>query len=203
MNKLVANNLAGTESALTLLNLLCVAALGWLVWQLSPSDMTDGELARRQLEPCVMDQDGYLEGQIYGAVQRQIAWAGDTMLCDGMQRPEGRGIRMIFSEHPDPDEPGLRFVFGLADAQLGMPAKDLEANVTIIDQLGGRFYSTQEQPRCWVTLDNQLQLSGTIEETWRVGGTLYCASALASLNDSSSVTLGDLRFSGVIKLSTD
>jgi hypothetical protein len=149
--------------------------------------------------PCVMDTEGYLRGQIYGNVQSKLDWRGDTMRCDGMHRPEGQGIRLVFDEHLDDEEPGLLIVVGIADAIPGQAVQELPANITIIDQAQGQFFSTQEQPRCWTTFNEQILLTGTVEETWRINGQIYCASALAELAGSGSVTLGDIEFSGLFK----
>jgi len=193
-------NMAWFDGLITFLCLGCVAAMGWFTFTLQLSDPgTLGLLSSRQLTPCVMDQDGYLKGELYGALRRSLDWSGEDMLCDGMSRPEGRGIRLVFSEQVDPDIPGLVIVVGIADARLGAPEEELEANVTIIDQLGGRFYSTQEEPRCWTRLTTQLRLTGTVEESWRLDGRLYCASALAALVGPGSVTLDDIEYSTLMK----
>jgi hypothetical protein len=192
------------NALLVALNLGCIAAIGWLLVSLSPEPETEANVfAPRQMSPCIMDQDGYMRGQLYGAVQQQLDWHGEAMLCDGMPRPEGRGMRLVFSQSVDPDVPGLMMVIGVADAVLGAPEEELEANVTIIDQTNGKFYSTQEQPRCWTRLTSQLRLTGTVEETWRLDGNLYCASALAALVGPGSVTLGDIEYSGIMKPTLD
>lgn len=194
------DNMAWFEGLITFLCLGCIAAMGWFTFTLQLSDPGAlGLLSSRQLTPCVMDQDGYLKGELYGALRRSLDWSGEDMLCDGMSRPEGRGIRLVFSEQVDPDIPGLVIVIGIADARLGAPEEELEANVTIIDQLGGRFYSTQEEPRCWTRLTTQLRLTGTVEESWRLDGRLYCASALAALVGPGSVTLDDIEYSSLMK----
>jgi hypothetical protein len=187
-----------------LLCLGCIAAIAWMTFNLAPAEQPERNwLAPREQSPCVMDQDGYVRGQLYGAVQIKLDWRGDSMLCDGMKRPAGQGIRLMFSQSPDPELPGLVIVIGVADAELGAPEQELEANVTLIDQVNGRFYSTQEQPRCWTRLTRQLRLTGTNEETWRLDGKLYCASALAALTGTGSVTLGDIEYSGLLKPATD
>lgn len=185
---------------LTVLNLACIAVMGWLIVSIDPTRMTGpGDFAPRQMSPCVMDEDGYLRGQLYGSLEKTLDWRGATMLCDGMARPEGQGIRLVFAEQANPDQPGLVIVIGLADAVLGDPQQELEANVTVVDQQSGQFYSTQEEPRCWTQLSNQLRLRGTSTETWRLDGKLYCASALAALTGTGSLTLGDIAFSGIMK----
>jgi hypothetical protein len=192
------------EGLFTFLGLGCIAAIGWLTFTLQLTDPnSSGLLSSRQLIPCVMDQDGYLNGEIYGALRKTLAWRGESMLCDGMNRPEGQGIRLVLSEQINPEVPGLVLVIGIADAVLGAPEQELEANVTIIDQVNGKFYSTQEQPRCWTRLTTQLRLTGTSEESWRLDGQLYCASALAAPVGPGSVTLDDIEFSSLMKPATE
>jgi hypothetical protein len=184
----------------TALNLFCIAIIGWIILNIDPGKLAGaGDFAPRVMSPCVMDQDGYLRGRLYGSVEKSLDWQGAAMLCDGMPRPEGEGFRLVFAEHSNPDQPGLVLVIGLADAVLGDSRKELEANVTVIDQNNGQFYSTQDEPRCWTQFSQQLQLRGTSTETWRVDGELYCASALAALTGTGSVTLDDITFSGVMK----
>lgn len=185
---------------LAMLNLGCIAVIGGLIASIDPAGLAGpGDFAPRVMSPCVMDQDGYLRGQLYGSLDKSLDWRGATMLCDGMTRPEGQGIRLVFSEQTNPDKPGLVIVIGLADAVLGDPEQELEANVTVVDQYSGQFYSTQAEPRCWTRLTNQLRLRGTSTESWRLDGKLYCASALAALTGTGSVTLGDITFSGIMK----
>jgi hypothetical protein len=185
---------------LAVLNIACIAVIGWLIVSIDPARLAGpGDFAPRLMSPCVMDQDGYLRGQLYGSVEKTLDWQGAAMLCDGMPRPEGLGIRLVFAEQTNPDQPGLVIVIGLADAVLGDPEQELEANVTVVDQHSGQFYSTQSEPRCWTRLINQLRLRGTSTETWRLDGELYCASALAALAGTGSVTLGDITFSGIMK----
>jgi hypothetical protein len=190
------------DRLIAVLSLGCIAATGWFTFTLQPALNNSDLLAARQMSPCVMDQDGYLKGDLYGAIRKTLDWNGESMLCDGMNRPEGQGIRLVFSEHVDSGNPGLVLVVGIADARLGAPEQELEANVTIIDQVSGKFYSTQEQPRCWTRLTTQLRLTGTVEESWRLDGRLYCASALAALVGPGSVTLDEIEYSSLMKPAT-
>jgi hypothetical protein len=199
-----ADTIASLDRFIAFLCLGCIAAMGWFTFTLQLDDSDNsGFLSARQLTPCVMDQDGYLTGELYGEVRKTLDWRGENMLCDGMPRPEGRGIRLVFSEQIDPDIPGMVLVIGIADAQLGAPEQELEANVTIIDQVSGKFYGTQSQPRCWTRLTTQLRLTGTVEESWRLDGSLYCASALAALVGPGSVTLDDIEYSSMMKPATE
>lgn len=188
------------KNILTAVNLACIGALGWLALSLDPQIAVEDEwLAPREMSACVMDQDGYLRGRIFGALQTRLDWRGESMLCDGMTRPQGQGIRLVFSGPQGAGEAGLVIVMGLAEAELGIDKGELAANVTVIDQATGMFYSTQSEPRCWTQITSQLPLSGTVEESWRLDGRLYCASALAALTGPESITLDEIEYSGIMK----
>lgn len=189
------------ETIIRIVSLCCIAWLGWLVFAVPETESTNS-FKRRVLVPCIMDNDGYLRGQLYGNIQSNLDWHGASMRCDGMQRPDGQGIRLVFDEHLDEEQPGLLIVIGIADAIPGQAIEELPANITVINQTNGQFFSTQEQPRCWTTFDEQILLTGTIEETWRINGHIYCASALAELTGSGSITLGEIEFSGLFKPGT-
>ncbi|MDP6436452.1 MAG: hypothetical protein QF790_04695 [Gammaproteobacteria bacterium] len=183
--------------------LLLTGMIGWLTFSLQLPDTGGTDLAPREMEQCVMDRSGFLRGELYGAVRQTLDWQGEAMACDGMPRPEGKGIRLAFREKSDPDNPGLMFVVGIEDAVPGEDTVDLPANVTLNDQPGGRFFGTQGEQSCWVTLTEQVRLKGTIEEVWRFDGLLYCASALPAAAGSGSVTLGELEFSGQYRAVAD
>lgn len=192
---------AWLQSVTALLSLGCIAVLAY--WALQVPVSKGPGLSPRAVEPCVMDRDGYLQGEIFGQIRRNIDWAGDGIRCDGMLRPDEAGIRLVFAEHADENQPGLLIVFGVAGAVPGEELEEAPVNITVIDQERGLFFSTPESPRCWTSFVEQLLLTGTIEETWRIDGEVYCVGALPALNGDGTITLGDIRFSGVFKPATD
>jgi hypothetical protein len=195
MNNAKQLNSTGLEIFTQTTALCCVALLAW--WAFSPPEVQEkNSFAPRPLSTCMMDKEGYLRGQVYGILQIELDWRGKQMRCDGMYRPEGQGIRLVFDQH---EQSPLLIVIGIADAKLGAPATELSANVTVIDQLNGNLFSTQEEPRCWTTFTEQLKLTGTTEELWRINGELYCASGLPQLAGSGSITLSDIEYSGLFK----
>ena len=192
---------AWLQALTTLAGLGCIAVLAY--WALQTPATRVPALAPRAVEPCVMDQDGYVRGEIFGQIRQALDWSGAGMRCDGMLRPDGAGIRLVFAEHADEGTPGLLLVFGVADARPGEELAEAPVNVTVIDQERGLFFSTPEEPRCWTSFSDQLQLTGTVEETWRIDGEVYCVGALPALNGDGTVTLDDISFSGVFKPALD
>ena len=149
-----------------------------------------------------MDRDGRLEGELFGAVRQTINWRGEDLLCEGMIRPGGDGIRLIFSRNSPSSTARLVLVIGIRDIGPGETGEDLPANVTLIDEATGRFFNAQGIERCWATVEEQQQLSEKPAAVYRVDGELYCAGSLPSVNGRESVTLDDVRFSGRLSVNT-
>jgi len=148
---------------------------------------------------CLMDQEGYLNGRVYGAIERRIEWHGPSLDCGGMLRPGHTGIRLFFSTM----KAGLRLVVGIDGEPGELAGGEHPANVTIIEEPAGRFFSTAGQQRCWARIDSTAGYGGRDHRQLRVTGRLYCAGALPSLGDAASVTLGDFEFSGHLALEDD
>ena len=185
-----------------LINLAFVALLGWWTINLQPAESPALMLRPADLQPCESDQYGYLRGEVFGAVRKTLDWRGRSMLCDGMLRPDNRGLRLVFSESAEAPDAGLRLVIGIAGAVPGGDDAELIANVTLIDQDQGLFFSTQGMERCWARLIEQVQ---TPDQTgiWRISGQLYCVGALAAVDGPKSITLGEIDFSGRLTLEPD
>lgn len=151
--------------------------------------------------PCVADPEGaYLSGRLYGGIELAIDWRGDKLACAGMLRPAGQGIRLIFAAAPDAASADITFVLGI-DAELDAPAgTEQAANITVIDQGSGRFFSSAGMARCWTILHKVEALTEATPHIYRVNGEAYCAGALPALGGAGSVTLSDFQYSGQVTL---
>jgi len=156
--------------------------------------------APRVMEPCNLLTDGYLNGRLYGALDLTIDWHGSALTCDGMLRPNDQGIRLVFAAAPNRDDGQLLVVIGI-DGTIGQLAGDeRKANVTIIDEFRGRFFSTGGKERCWTMIESVESFGDQKHETYQVSGNLYCAGSLPSLSGPDSITLGDFNYSGRLSL---
>ncbi len=185
----------GSSKLAELVNLAFVALLGWWTFSLEPAELPAPSLKPAALRACETDQYGYLRGELFGAMRKTLDWRGRDMLCDGMLRPGNDGLRLVFSEYAAAPDAGLRLVIGIAGIAPGDEQTEVAANVTLIDQDSGQFFSTQGLERCWVRLIEQVPLPDEIG-TWRISGQLYCVGAVAAVEGKTSVTLGDIDFSG-------
>jgi hypothetical protein len=138
--------------------------------------------------------NGYLRGRIFGALAMELDWSGNKLSCAGMSRPDGKGIRLHLAWDQGNDERLVLLVGIEGDAT---PVEGLEkpANVTFIDERSGKFYSSGGTGRCWTDITRLASLPAR-DGSRQLKGRLYCTGALPSLNDHSSLTLGDLDYYG-------
>jgi hypothetical protein len=146
---------------------------------------------------CALYPDGYLRGRFFGALDLTADWSGPGLTCDGMQRPDGQGVRLFFAG----ERPGggrVSVLIGLDGRQEDLQGGERAANLTVIDERDGRFFSTAGQQRCWATIDALAPRgrAGNHPAGSRIDGVVYCVGALASVGDHASLTLGDLHFAG-------
>jgi hypothetical protein len=155
------------------------------------------------LDPATMDlceaaEDGFLSGDLYGALSEHIEWQGTDMDCGGMLRPDDGGIRLVFAA-PRQEE-RLLIVLGIDGTLDTLSDGEHVANLTIIDETRNRFYSTSRRERCWSTITSVRPVTDHPDRILQVVGEVYCAGSLPSLSDNSSVTLRDMRYSGRLLL---
>ena len=71
------------------------------------------------------------------------------------------------------------------------------ASDTLIEEGGGRFFSTVSESNC-VTRIVSVDEAGADSRRVAISGDVYCVSPLAEVNGNSSVSIADLRFTGLL-----
>lgn len=146
-------------------------------------------------EPGGCAERGYLRTRFYGEFAGPLDWPAGGLDCQGMPRPEGRGARLRFAGQAG--ELSLAIIIALPGLERGATARELGSNVTVIEEGGGRFFSTTGLGTCWTdVLEQELLDDGA--DRYFVAGTLYCIAPLAEVNGDSSVTLRELEFGGYL-----
>lgn len=174
--------------------LLAAAVSAWL----AGCGDTPGPAALPALSPPSPESSGcgergYLRTNLYGELSGPVDWADGTLDCEGMPRPEGKGARLRFAGQFG--EHSLAILVAMPGLQRGVTARELDSNVTLIEEGGGRFFSTAGLGSCWTDVPGQERLG---EDDYFVAGTLYCIAPLAEINGDSSVTLRELEFGGYL-----
>lgn len=135
----------------------------------------------------------FLKTEFYGEFAGPVDWPASDLECEGMPRPEGAGARLRFAGQSG-DFP-LAIIIAIPGFERGAEARELGSNVTVIEEGGGRFFSTTGIDSCWTDVLEQEQ---TGDDAYFVAGRLYCIAPLAEVNGDSSVTLRELEFGGYV-----
>lgn len=177
----------------------CVAISAWLGACGEPH--TDAR-ARSALPRCT--EDGHLTVETFGAVAARIDWQGDSLTCEGMKRPHGKGARLRFAGKVGPEE-GRPFaiILSIPDLGRGRAADELPTRVTLIEENAARFFSTQDTDICWSDVNEQSPMQrpdgSTIRDRYKISGVTYCVAPIPELNGSESITLSEMAFSGQLR----
>jgi hypothetical protein len=150
-------------------------------------------------EPAGCGEHGYLRTDFYGEISGPIDWTASDLDCEGMPRPEGRGARLRFAGQSG--EMSIAIIIAMPDLERGTVAQELGSNVTVIEEGGGRFFSTAGLGSCWTDVVEQAQ-TGDGANPYFIAGRLYCIAPLAEINGDSSVTLRELQFGGYLDWGT-
>jgi hypothetical protein len=140
--------------------------------------------------------DGFLETQLFGALEVELDWAASDLKCEGMPRPDADGARLRFAGEAD-DGSQIAIIVGLPDLQRGSAGAELQSNVTVIEEGQGRFFSTTDVDVCWTDI-TRLEYVADSDATFTVSGSLYCVAPLAQINGDSDVLIRDLKFRGLL-----
>ena len=176
--------------------LAVVAAATWLpACSDTPEPAARPALLPPPAETSGCDERGYLRTTLYGEHTVAVDWSADELDCAGMPRPEGEGARLRFAGKSG--EQSIAIIIAMPGLERGGKERELGSNVTIIEEGSGRFFSTSGLGSCWTDIIEQRDIDESAD-TFFIAGTLYCISPLSEVNGSSSVTVRELLFGGVL-----
>ena len=140
---------------------------------------------------------GHLSGQLYGAIETQLDWDSSDLECTGMPRPEGKGVRLRLAAVDEQTDSEFVFIIAMPGFERDSGPAEFDANTTLIVAGNGRFFSTPDADNCLVDVAaiRPLDDSG---QRYAISGTLYCVLPLPEVNGDSSVSIPELRFSGLL-----
>jgi hypothetical protein len=185
--------------AIGLVGAALVLVLGTLaLLQPLPPGGPQGEAAAaKENKPCTLQPEGFLRGRFFGALNLTADWSGAGLYCDGMERPGGDGVRLFFAKAQGGGE-RLSVLIGIDGRPADLEGQERPANVTVIDEQAGRFFSSGGPGRCWASIASVAVLPRAQGRPtgYRIDGLVYCVGALPSVGDGTSLTLGELQFAG-------
>jgi hypothetical protein len=142
-------------------------------------------------------ESGYLSGRLYGAISATLDWTAETLQCEGMPRPGGKGARLRFAGYIGADARQVAIIIAIPELSRDSPGTEYASNVTVIEVGHGRFFNTIDLSNCLTDI-TAMTVVDTDDDRYTVSGSVYCVAPLAEVNGNSSVTIGELRFTGLI-----
>jgi hypothetical protein len=143
--------------------------------------------------------DAYFEARLAGAIDADLHWRAADLECDGMRRPDGKGLRVVFTGPVDGTR--LTLVFGAPRLAEGETARAVPVNVTLIRE-GGSVYGTRGEDKCVLDEVHQQPLPTPTPPDkhparhWRIEARGFClepARAVAGDGDAILVSRFDFR----------
>lgn len=147
---------------------------------------------------CLPEQEGFLSMRLRGSIEEDIHWTGSALACEGMARPDGKGLRLRFAGPRAGGE--LAVVFAAPQLGIGTSARNLPVNVTLLDGATERIYGTLGDSHC--VLDEVAQRS--IEDasvppgSFRVTASGFCIAPARAVDGDGSTLPIQFRFAGIV-----
>jgi len=141
---------------------------------------------------CAPAPEGFLRARLQGSIDAEIDWSAPAVAqCLGGPRPGGDGVRLVFKGTVD-DAP-LLIVIGVANLLPGASARNVAANVTLVREGAGSFYSTQGDDKCALDEVRQEPVDGR-NGRYRVSARGYCTQPARALGTSDGGSVLVTRF---------
>lgn len=165
------------------------------------ADTVIAPVAEESTRPAGCGASGFLTARLYGEIATNLDWSSVNLECKGMPRPAGAGARLRFAGTDHDGERQLAFIVAIPDLDRDSAGQELASTVTLIEEGSGRFFSTAIASNCVTEVSAMTALDDS-GDRFVVSGALYCVSPLAEVNGASSVSIPELRFSGLIDWSS-
>jgi hypothetical protein len=149
---------------------------------------------------CLASGDGYLHAEMGGAIEARIDWPNSGTRCEGESRDNPPGVRLSF-QRPSGAVPNLLLVFGLTGVRQGEAAREVKANLTIIEQGTSRIFGTLGDSRC--TVDSLSQRPLAIAGSYRLEARGFCTQPAHAVRGKGDVLVSTFEFAGPVTFYTE
>ncbi|HET9473056.1 MAG TPA: hypothetical protein VFO82_04135 [Steroidobacteraceae bacterium] len=175
----------------------------------SPPAKPAAQTAAGTTAGCFAVGGGYLRARMRGALDLDLNWKNEEMLCEGGPRPPGKnnskGVRVSIGGPPSTDGHRLRLVFGIAGVGEGGSGQALRTNLTILFEGEQRIFATQGDDKCTVDslTQERVEVLGPERAVYRVVARGFCLGPATSLSRNERVLLTSFDFAGRVEFGDD
>jgi hypothetical protein len=147
---------------------------------------------------CLPGHAGFLRARLSGSTREELNWRGSTLECSGGARPDPEGVRVRFTQAVPQQTQRWVLVFGISGLREGQRGRALPANVTLIREGTGEFYSTQGDDKCTIDDIRQAAIVGIPRKTrsYRVTARGFCTEPARSLKGPGAILISRFDFEG-------
>lgn len=113
-----------------------------------------------------------------------------------MPRPDGQGARLRLAGGAE-DGHAIAIIVAIPDLDRDAPVAEFNANVTLIEEGNGRFFSTPDLHNCLAEIE-AVESQDDSGDRYSITGAVYCVAPLPEINGTSSVSIPEIRFTGLL-----
>ncbi|MBS0375662.1 MAG: hypothetical protein JSR73_13875 [Proteobacteria bacterium] len=148
--------------------------------------------------------DAYFEARLAGAIEAEVRWRAPDLACDGMRRPDGKGLRVTFS---GADGHGrLTLVFAAPRLAEGADGQAVPVNLTVIRE-GGALYGTRGEDKCLLDEVHQSPLPARRgdgqQRRWRIEARGFCLEPARAVGGGDAILVSRFDFRGQLAWEPD
>jgi len=153
---------------------------------------------------CLPGDAGFLSMRLRGSIEAEIRWEAPALDCTGMSRPDGRGLRLRFAGLLAGGGE-LAVVFAAPELAMGVSARGVPVNVTLLDAAGERIYGTQGDDRCvFDEVEQQAIADASLPpQSFRIDARGFCTAPARALDGDGAVLLTRFDFAGLVTFEED
>ena len=153
---------------------------------------------------CLPDDAGFLSMRLRGSIEAEVQWRPPALECTGMSRPDGRGLRLRFAG-PLAGGGELAIVFAAPELAMGVSARGVPVNVTLLDAGGERIYGTLGDDRCvFDEVEQQAIADASLPpRSFRIDARGFCTAPARALDGEGAVLLTRFDFAGLVSFEGD
>ena len=164
-----------------------------------PAQGADAGQSPQPDSSCLATGNGFLKAKLDGEIKTSIDWANAGTTCEGMPRPNGRGLRLSFARTLGPDNHRLVIVFGVGRIGENQSGKRLPVNVTVIVEGAKLIYGTRGDDKCQIErLRSQPLSSAGHARVYRIEASGFCTQPARAVMGSGAVLMSTFDFAGQV-----
>lgn len=151
------------------------------------------------------NHEGFLRARLSGSANEELNWGAANLDCTGGARPDNGGVRIRFTQKDPSGAERWILVVGISRLKEGQRGRALPANVTLIREGSGDFYSTQGDDKCTIDEVRQTAISGIPRKarSYRVIARGFCTEPARSLRGAGSILVSRFDFAGRVDYETE